>query len=110
MFSREVENHVAIVLFSSPKLSHVIQVEVLATHPLTMLSMLVIGKGDVIESQNFEVLNSKTYLIEFKPTFAMVPNVEVVVYYITDDGEIISDSVKIEFGNDLKNYVSFKFI
>ena len=86
------------------------QIEVLATHPLTMLSMMIMGKGDVIASETFEVPNSKKYLIEFKPTLPMLPNVKIVIYYITEDGELITDSIKIEFGNDLKNHVSFKFL
>ena len=84
------------------------QIEVLATRPMTKLTMMAVAKGDVIATYNFEVPDSKKYLIVFKPALAMVPNVKVVVYYITDDGEIISDSEMIEFGNDLKNYVSLK--
>ena len=86
------------------------QIEVLATRPMTKLTMLAVAKGDVIATYNFEVPDSKKYLIQFKPTLAMVPNVKIVVYYITDDGEIVSDSEKIEFGNDLKNHVSLKFL
>ena len=84
------------------------QIEVLATRPMTNLTMMVVAKGDIIATYNFEVPNSKKYLIVFKPTLAMMPNVKVVIYYVTDDGEIVSDSEMIEFGNDLKNYVSLK--
>lgn len=36
----------------------------------------------------------------------MVPNAKLLVFYITSSGEIISDSVGIEFGSDLRNFVS----
>lgn len=35
----------------------------------------------------------------------MVPHVNLLVFYITEEGEIISDNVQIEFGNDLRNFV-----
>lgn len=36
----------------------------------------------------------------------MVPNARVIIYYIRPDGEIISDTLKIEFGDELQNFVS----
>jgi CD109 antigen len=49
--------------------------------------------------------NKKSFQFEFMPTLEMVPKASVIVFYITDDGEIISDSLKIEFGNELRNFV-----
>lgn len=37
----------------------------------------------------------------------MVPKAMVIVYYIRDDGEIVSDQLKIELGDELQNFVSF---
>lgn len=78
----------------------------LATKNLKQLTYLVVGKGNVIVSEIVEVPNKKDFQIEFTPSLAMVPKVSVIVYYITSDGEIISDSLKLEFGNELKNFVS----
>jgi CD109 antigen len=38
----------------------------------------------------------------------MIPKSKVVVYYITPDGEIISDSAEIEFENELVNFVKIE--
>ena len=72
--------------------------------------MIIIGKGNVITSHSFEVPKTKKHLIEFKPTSSMAPNVKAVVYFVTEDGELITDSVNIEFGNELKNQVSLKVL
>ena len=66
----------------------------------------MISKGDVILARDVKVSDKKEFQIEFTPTAAMVPKANFVVFYITDDGEIVSDSLKLEFGNELRNFVS----
>lgn len=36
----------------------------------------------------------------------MVPKANLIVYYIREDGEIVSDQITIEFGDELQNFVS----
>lgn len=78
----------------------------MATDNLSQLNYQVVGKGDVVKSERVQVPNAKDFQFEFKPSLAMIPKTNVIVYYITADGEIISDRVEIEFGNELKNFVS----
>lgn len=66
----------------------------------------IVGSGDIIELVNVKVGNLKNFQIEFMPTSRMAPKVNVVVFYMTSDGEIISDSLKIEFGSEMRNFVS----
>lgn len=40
----------------------------------------------------------------------MIPKAQLVVYYLSHDGEIISDRVEIEFGNELINHVRVTFL
>lgn len=68
----------------------------------------MLGQGDVVASDILQVPSTKDFQFEFKPTLAMVPEASVIVFYITSDGEIISDSTKIEFSNELNNFVSFQ--
>jgi len=63
------------------------------------------GKGDVILSEQVQVPDAKNFQITFMPSLAMVPKAYVIVYYIASNGEIISDSVDVEFGNELRNFV-----
>lgn len=65
----------------------------------------MLGKGDVIVSNVVKIPNQKHFTITFDPTLAMIPTANVIVFYITTDGEIISDTIKIEFGNELQNFV-----
>lgn len=66
----------------------------------------VVGSGDIIEMANVKIGNLKSFQIEFVPTVKMAPKASVVVFYMTFDGEIISDSLKVEFGNEMRNFVS----
>lgn len=78
-----------------------------ATEDLSQLTYQVVGKGDVIVSEVVKVPNTKKFQFEFTPTLAMVPKSNVIVFYIRENGEIVSDSTKIEFENELPNSVSF---
>ena len=83
-----------------------IKIDVLATHPLSSLTYQVFSKGDIVVSEIVNVPNTKIFQIEFTPSMAMVPSARVIVFYITSDGEIISDSTQINFENELNNFVS----
>lgn len=95
-------------MLRSPKITEPVKIDVSTTEKLTQLTYQVIGKGDVIVSETIPVDNQKNVQFEFTPTLAMVPTANVIVFYMTDDGEIISDSMKVEFGNELRNHVSCK--
>lgn len=84
-----------------------VSVDVVATEEMNQLTYQVLGRGDVIISRTLQVPNSKNFNFRFLGSFAMVPKANLIVYYIRDDGEIISDQLKIEFGDELQNFVSF---
>lgn len=94
------------VITFRPKLLEDVKIDVISTSKLTKLSYQIISKGVAIISETVEVPNERKFQINFKATMAMVPRAHVVVYYVVD-GEIISDSLDIEFEEDLKNFVSF---
>lgn len=68
------------------------------------------GRGDVIITRTVQVPNSKSFNFRFLASFAMVPKASLIVYYIRDDGEIISDRLKISFGDELQNFVSLFYV
>lgn len=53
-----------------------------------------------------KVQKANYFVFNFLASFAMVPKAQLIVYYMKD-GEIISDTVEIEFGEELHNFVSF---
>jgi CD109 antigen len=92
----------------SQKIPQKVKIDVLATKNLNQITYHVIGKGDIIVSETITIPGERSFQFEFMPTMAMVPKASVVVFYITDDGEIISDSLKIEFGNELRNFIDIE--
>lgn len=75
---------------------------------MNQLTYQVLGRGDVLISKTLQVPNSRNFNFRFLGSFAMVPKANLIVYYIRDDGEIISDQLKIEFGDELQNFVSLE--
>lgn len=82
--------------------------KVVATEELKNLVFIVHGRSDVLISENFEVPSSSNFNFSFKSTKEMMPKSKLLVYYIRDDGEIISDHLEINFGFALQNSVSFE--
>lgn len=94
-----------------PVINQEVSVDVVGTEEINQLTYQVLGRGDVIISKTIQVSNSKNINFRFLASFAMVPKASLIVYYIRPDGEIVSDRLKIEFGDELQNFVSFlKFI
>jgi CD109 antigen len=83
-----------------------VSVDVMATEEMSQLTYQVLGRGDVIISKTVQVPNSKSFNFRFLASFAMVPKANLIVFYIRPDGEIVSDNLKVEFGDELQNFVS----
>jgi CD109 antigen len=83
-----------------------VSVEVLANQQMTNLVAFVQGRGNILLSKSFDVPNSKSFNFTFTVTKSMTPQSKLLVYYICEKGEIISDHVEINFGFKLENTVS----
>lgn len=97
-------------IFFRPRLNQEISVDVISTEEMNVLTYQVLGRGDIIVTRTLPVNGLKKYNFRFLASFSMVPKANLVVYYIRPDGEIISDHVKIELGDELQNSVSFIFV
>lgn len=86
-------------------LSKKVKLNILSSEPLNELTYHIIAKGNVVDSNTIKIEGSQSFQVEIQPTSSMVPKAKIVVYYITSDGEIISDSTEIEFENKLENFV-----
>lgn len=76
---------------------------------MNLLTYQVLGRGDVLISRTVQIPSSRSFNFRFLASFAMVPKARLLVYYIREDGEIISDQISIPLGDELQNYVSFRF-
>lgn len=92
-----------------PSLGKKISIQVLSTAEITQLTYQVLGRGSLAETKTVKFDKTKDYVLDIQPQMAMLPKAQIVIFYITKDGEIISDNVEVEFGSELTNYVSIKF-
>lgn len=69
------------------------------------LTYLVMGRGDLLVARTIQLDNDLTTTFKFMSSFAMVPKAKLVVYYVTSDGEIVSEKANIEFRSQFQNFV-----
>ncbi|XP_053692791.1 thioester-containing protein 1 allele R1-like isoform X3 [Sabethes cyaneus] len=93
------------VLTEVPTINKDVMVDVSATVPMKYFNYQVLGRGDIIIGGTINVPELRSHTFRFPASFAMVPRARLVVYFIQDDGELVSDAVDIEFGNDLQNFL-----
>jgi CD109 antigen len=82
-------------------------VDVIGTEEMDLITYQILGRGDIIVTRTLSANGQKNFNFRFLASFAMVPKASLIVYYIRADGEIISDSIKFELGDELQNFVSF---
>lgn len=58
------------------------------------------------ESKHVKFNASKNYILEITPNYSITTSIVVIVYYFTEDGEIIADKEIIQFDGQLPNYVT----
>ena len=75
---------------------------------MSQISYQIVCRGRIVESKTISVPNLKKTELTFTATNEMAPSSYVIVYYITSDGEIISDKLKIELESDLKNPIDIQ--
>lgn len=83
-----------------------VEVLVNCTEPLRYISYVLMGRGDVLIANSFQVDNTNEYRFHFTATHAMVPVAHLLVSYIKQDGELVGDALDIEIDGLLQNFVS----
>jgi hypothetical protein len=87
-----------------------VTVEILSTHNVKELSYQIFNFGKVIDAKTFSPGNSKKFEVKISPQSSMVPKSEIIFFYITRDGEIISDKISLELEKTLPNDVRFNLL
>jgi CD109 antigen len=83
-----------------------INVRVLSNVKLSQLNYVVIGSGNVLTSKKLKIPNKKVIDFTITLTNKMTSSANLIVYYITSQGEIVSDRVNLNLNTNLQNYVS----
>ncbi|XP_072395001.1 thioester-containing protein 1 allele R1-like [Diabrotica undecimpunctata] len=85
-----------------------VDISVNSTKPMQYLNYILMGRGDVISTNSFQIENRKQFNFHFTATHAMVPVCHLIVYYVTENGEMIGDALDIEIDGLLQNFVDFQ--
>ncbi len=97
-------------MFYRPTLNNQVSVKVLSNKEISRFYAQVFAKGEMLVSEEVTGAEAKEHIFTFTPKFPMIPTANVLIYYIASNGEIISDNVEVEFGNELRNHVSGNFL
>lgn len=76
---------------------------------MKFVTFQIIGRGDILMSNTIEVADKEQHTFKFLASFSMVPKATLIVYYITEKGEIVSDKSELKFASEFQNPVSFFF-
>lgn len=95
----------AVVKTANPTVNDYVQVEINSTVPLKYFSYQIIGRGDIVIARTVQV-SEPVPTFKFLATYAMAPTAHVVVFYMTDGGEVIADALDIELKGTLQNFVT----
>ncbi|CRL04856.1 CLUMA_CG017909, isoform A [Clunio marinus] len=88
-----------------PLIGNEVTIEVTTTEEMTELCYHVFGCNDLIEVRRLKVPNLKNFNFSFNLKKMMTSKVNVLVFYIRPDGELISDNLKIDFEFDFHNSI-----
>lgn len=84
-------------------------VEVSCTEKMKHITFQIIGRGDLLMSNTIDVADSVKHTFKFLASFSMVPKATLIVYFITEKGEIVSDKSELKFASEFQNPVSLFF-
>ncbi|CAH1734421.1 unnamed protein product [Chironomus riparius] len=94
------------LLTERPNLLKPFNIKVQATNMIKELTYQVLAGGKILESNYEKFKESIDHIVNIKPTLFMLPKASVVIYYVAENGEIISDKIDVEFGNQLLNHIN----
>lgn len=91
----------------NPRMNQDIEIFVNSTSPLKYYNYMIMGRGDVLAANTVQVPGTATqHKFLFVATPAMAPTAHVLVYYVTEKGEVVADALNVDFDTILQNYVS----
>jgi Alpha-2-macroglobulin bait region domain len=64
---------------------------------MTKLSYYIVGRGQVLVSQVVDMVSKNIGVFEFDSVLTMAPSSSLVVYFVSDTGEILSDETEFTF-------------
>ena len=82
------------------------QIEILSNVNINSVDYVIFGRNKIAASGQLNALNTKSFQLNLVPTAEMIPLAKLIAFYVTTNGEIISDYKILNFNNELRNFVS----
>lgn len=83
-----------------------VTVEVKSNKPIAYYVYAVVARGNIIKQEHIKLAdNVKNHEITFKPTFDMVPESHLYVYFV-NDGDLRFEELTLKFPKEFQNKVS----
>uniref|UniRef100_A0A2M3ZFL5 TEP1-F n=1 Tax=Anopheles braziliensis TaxID=58242 RepID=A0A2M3ZFL5_9DIPT len=86
-----------------PSLGKDIDFDVCSTKPLKYVAYAVLSRGAVVNGGVVEAGDQACIIITIPSVYAMVPRAKLLVFYMCDDGSVVSGSASIEYRNIFEN-------
>ncbi|XP_034490951.1 CD109 antigen isoform X4 [Drosophila innubila] len=88
-----------------PKLGNSISIDVKSNEPIPYFIYTIVARGNIVKSEYVEVPeNRKSHTIKFNPTFEMVPQASIYVYYVVNN-ELRFQERTLNFEKDFENSI-----
>ncbi|XP_032591779.2 CD109 antigen [Drosophila grimshawi] len=89
----------------TPKLGKSVSFDVTSNEPIPYFQYAIVARGNIVKAEHVEVPQGrKNHTVKFTPTFAMVPQASIYVYYISDN-ELRFEEKAIDFDKDFENSI-----
>ncbi|XP_055894437.1 CD109 antigen-like isoform X2 [Biomphalaria glabrata] len=101
-------SYIQMRLMSGPaiKAGESISFEIKGTRPLATLVYQILSRGEMVKTGTVDANGQLVYQFSIPSDPSMAPNARIVVYYVRDNGEIVTDSISFDISGVFKNKVS----
>lgn len=90
-----------------PKMYEPVDFQIVSTSHVPFVVFQLFSKGVIKITQTIQLADG-TANFTLIPRFSYTPKASCIVFFVSETGEIISDSISLHFVNALPNYVSEK--
>ena len=94
----------------SLSINNVLKIEIKSTARVDQLNYIIIGRNKIAAIGQLKAFKPKLFKLNLQPSIEMTPSTYIIAFYVTSDGEVISDRKYLNFDDNLKNFVSIFFI
>ncbi|XP_048777079.1 CD109 antigen-like isoform X2 [Ostrea edulis] len=92
-----------------PTTGSVSSFEIKTTEPTPKVYYQVVSKGQVVHTGDIDMQSSKVKTFTLPITTDMAPKARLIVHYVRDDGEIVTDALTFNIKGTFKNKVDIDF-